>query len=152
LPGGNDIMRTGGNNVNITGINELLKKFQDFSDEIKVEVQKELVATAITEIETPAKESLTDKGHVDTGRLRASIYVKYKGNEQKSYSDDEGNGYACKLNEPVKDMKVSCGTDVPYAMKIERLDSYLINNYEASKKTFVKNIDKLLDKLTRRYS
>jgi hypothetical protein len=145
-------MRTGGNNVNITGISELLKKFQNFSDEIKVEAQKELVATAITEIETPAKESLTDKGHVDSGRLRSSLYVKYKGNEQKRYSDDEGNGYTCKLNEPVEDMKVSCGTDVPYAMKIERLDSYLINNYEASKKTFVNNLDKLLNKLTRRYS
>jgi len=142
--------RNGG--VTIRGIEKVLKNFSQFNDEIKVELQKELVATSLTELETPAKESLTEKGHVDTGRLRSSIYTKYKDNTSKNYSDDEDNGYNCNLNEPVKDLKISCGTDVPYAMKIERLDSFLVNNFEASKKTFVKNLDEVLKKLTKEYS
>jgi hypothetical protein len=140
------------NGVQITGVENLIRKFNNFADEIKVEIQQELIATAITEIETPAKESLTDKGHVDTGRLRSSIYVKYKGNESKNYVDHEGNSFTAKLNIPVKDLRVSCGTDVPYGMKIERLDSYLINNFEASKPKFRRNIDKVINKLTNKYS
>lgn len=145
-------MRNGGNNIEITGVNELLKKFARFQNEIKVEVQQELVATAITEIETKAKETLTSDGHIDTGRLRSSVYVKYKGHESKRYSDDEGNGFVCNLNTPVKDLKVSCGTDVPYAKKIEQMDSYLIKNFEKAKPKFKENVDKVINDLTRRYS
>lgn len=145
-------MANGGNNVEITGVKELLKRFQNFTDEIKVEIQKELVATAITEIETPAKETLTSDGHVDKGRLRSSVYTKYKGHESKRYSDDEGNGFVCNLNVPIKDMQISVGTDVPYANKIEKLDSYLIKNYNKAKPKFEENINNVIKDLTRRYS
>lgn len=142
----------GKNSVKIEGIEKLMRKFSQFSDEIKVEVQKELIATTLIEVETPAKESLTEKGHVDTGRLRSSVYTKYKGNESKNYSDDEGNGFTCNLNIPVKDLRVSCGTDVPYGMKIERLDSYLINNFNSAKPKYYKNINKVINKLTNKFS
>jgi hypothetical protein len=145
-------MANGGINIQIKGAKELVKKFAQFSDEIKVEIQKELIATGLTELETKAKESLTDKGHVDTGRLRSSVTLKYKGKEKHSYADNEGNGYVCNLNSPVKDLKVSFGTDVPYAQKIERLDSFIYNNFEASKSEFKKNIDNVLKELTSKYS
>lgn len=140
------------NNVEITGVKELLKKFQNFQDEIKVEIQKELIATALTELETPAKETLTSDGHIDTGRLRSSIYTKYKGHESKRYSDHEGNGFVCNINVPVKDMQISVGTDVPYAKKIEKLDSYLEKNFNKAKPKFRENIDNVIHELTRRYS
>ena len=145
-------MRNGGNNVEIIGIKELLRKFENFQDEIKVEIQQELIATVITEIETPAKETLTQDRHVDSGRLRSSIYTKYKGHESKRYSDNDGNGFVCNLNVPVKDLQVSCGTDVPYAQKIEKLDSYLVKNYEKAKPKIKENINNVIHDLTRRYS
>lgn len=145
-------MRNGGNNVEIKGVKELLRRFQNFQDDIKIEIQKELIATAITEVETPAKETLTNDGHVDSGRLRSSVYTKYKGNEAKRYSDNDGNGFVCNLNVPVKDMQISVGTDVPYAQKIEKLDSYLIKNYNKAKPKFKENVNNVIYDLTRRYS
>ena len=142
----------GGINVQLTGVKELLKTLNKFSNEIKVEVQKELIATGLTELETKGKESLTRHKHVDSGRLRSSLALKYKGREKHNYSDDNGKSFVCNLSEPVKDLKISYGTDVPYARKIERLDSFIYNIFDAAKPEFNKNIDAVLKDLTRKYS
>lgn len=129
-----------------------MRRFQNFSEEIKQEVGDELIATAKTELETKAKESLTEKGHVDTGRLRASVYVKSIQSLTHGYSDNEGNSFRCNIHANVNQLSIAFGTDVPYAKKIERLDSFIINNFNASKPIFKRNINNVLSRLTRQYS
>lgn len=141
--------RTG---IRITGVRQLIRRFDQFSDEIKQEVGNELIATAKTELETKAKENLTEKGHVDTGRLRASVYVKSIQQITHSYSDQEGNSFRCNIHADISQMSIAFGTDVPYAKKIERLDSFIINNFNASKPIFKRNINNVINQLTRRYS
>jgi hypothetical protein len=140
------------NSIQIRGADRLIRRFQNFKDEIEREVEKELIATAKTELETKAKESLTEKGHVDTGRLRASIYVKSIREQTNSYSDHEGNHFVCNIHGNIGKMKISFGTDVPYAKKIERLDSFIYNNFNASKPIFKRNINNVLNRLCRQYS
>lgn len=137
--------------VQIRGLGKVLKKFQNFAEEIKVEAQQELVASCMIEIETVAKEKLTQDGHIDTGRLRASIFTKTKDKRNHRYSDQEGNSYTCKLSKSVKDLQVVCGTNVEYALKIERLDSYIQYAYRQGTPKIVKNMNKMLERVCRRY-
>lgn len=137
--------------VQIRGLNRVLKNFQNFGEEIKVEAQKELVANCMVEIETVAKEKLTQDGHIDTGRLRASIFTKTKDNKTNRYSDHEGNSYTCELSKSVKDLQVVCGTNVEYALKIERLDSYMQYAFRQGYPKILKNMNKMLERLCNRY-
>lgn len=139
------------NVVNIKGLDKVLKNFKNFSDDIKVELQQELVASCMIEIETVAKEKLTQDRHIDTGRLRASIFTKTKDKKRNRYSDNEGNSYTCELNSPVDDLKVAVGTNVEYAMKIERLDSYMLYAYKQGAPKILKNVNDLLKDLCNRY-
>jgi phage gpG-like protein len=71
-----------------------------------------------TRIETKAKQKLTADGHIDTGRLRASIMT--------DIADNHNN------------IKGEVGTNVPYAAKIEfRYDSYLGYAFETEKNNVV---------------
>lgn len=139
------------NSVNIRGIERVLNKFRDFGDTIKVELQEELVASCMIEIETPAKEKITRDGHVDTGRLRASIFTKSTSKRQHTYRDNEGNSYNCDLSSPVEDLKVSVGTNVEYAKKIERIDSYMLYAFKKGVPKVIKNLDKVIERTCQRY-
>lgn len=138
-------------NVQIRGLERVLKRFKEFGDEIKVEAQKELVASCMIELETVAKEKLTQDGHIDTGRLRASIFTKTIDNKKHRYSDQEGNSYTCELSSYVDNSQVSVGTNVEYAKKIERLDSYILYAYKQGCPKILKNMDKLLERMCRSY-
>jgi hypothetical protein len=139
------------NGVQIKGLGKVLKRFEQFAEEIKVEAQQELVASCMIEIETVAKEKLTQDGHIDTGRLRSSIFTKTKDNRTNRYSDQEGNSYTCELSKSVKELQVVCGTNVEYALKIERLDSYMLYAYRQGAPKVLKNMNKMLERLCSRY-
>lgn len=138
-------------NVQIKGIGSLLKKFKNFADEIKIEAQQELVASCMSELETTAKEKLTQDGHIDTGRLRASIFTKTKDNRVHRYSDQEGKSYTCDLSKAVKELQVVVGTNVEYAIKIERMDSFIQYAFRQGSPQVIKNMDKLLERMCRKY-
>lgn len=139
------------NMVQIKGLGRVLRNFQNFSEEIKIEAQQELVSSCMIEIETVAKEKLTRDGHIDTGRLRASIFTKTKDKKNHRYSDQEGNSYACNLSKNVKDLQVIVGTNVEYAIKIERLDSYMQYAFRQGAPKVIKNMNKMLERLCRSY-
>lgn len=138
--------------LQVRGMNQLLKKFDKFAEEIKVEAQQELLANCLVEIETVAKEKLTQDAHIDTGRLRASIYTKHIDKKTNRYSDNEGNSYICDLKKSVKELQFIVGTNVEYAWKIERLDPYMLYAYKQAKPVIIKNMDKFLNKITAKYN
>jgi hypothetical protein len=139
------------NGVQIRGLGKVLKNFQNFSAEIRIEAQQELVASCMIELETVAKEKLTQDHHIDTGRLRASIFTKTKDNKKHRYSDMEGKSYTCNLNKAVDNLQVVVGTDVEYARKIERLDSYILYAYKQGYPKILKNMNKMLERVCNRY-
>ena len=114
----------------VLGVDKVLKNMKRVHEKIKEEALKELHETAL-EVETDAKMRLTKEGHVDTGRLRASIHTSAK--EKSNYkfkafkrSQKSGNKnsetlvYRGEL-ESVKLRKneLYTGTNVVYAKKIE---------------------------------
>jgi len=85
-------------------------------------------------IKALAQLRLTDRGHVVTSRLKNSIYVKTPKQEHAgaaennpvNYRDKDGKTYnADLLSVNLQKHEGATGTNVEYADKIERLDSYL---------------------------
>ena len=103
-------------------------KITDNSDKVREElesaVEKALYKCGLT-AQGYAKQTLTDNGNVDTGRLRASIAFALSGEEAapSSYSGDhgeEGGSYSGTAPEEGDGTKsVWIGTNVEYAEKIE---------------------------------
>jgi len=79
-----------------------------------------------------AQEKIKSDGHIVTSRLRNSIFVDSKDKRQTSnannriaYSDNKGNTFSAGLSVPIYENEVAVGTNVVYAEKIEKLDSYI---------------------------
>lgn len=106
--------------VNITGNRDIQSNANRYKQEIKRKVKAALVEIALVEIETGAKQKLTSDGHIDTGRLRASIHTEHQG----SRGD---------LNVAIGENDVVVGTAVHYAIYVERMDSYLKWAFEKAK-------------------
>ena len=82
----------------------------------------------LVKIETVAKNKLTTDGHVDTGRLRASIHTEYLGTRRilpGKITDELG---------------VVVGTNVEYAKYVERLDSYLGYAYKKARPILLRRV------------
>lgn len=98
-----------------------------------------------------AQNRIKEKKHIVTSRLRNSIYVKSnaKLQDQRTYSDNEGNTFNGDLSTvTLKEQEAAVGTNVEYAEKIERLDSFLYWGVQnADDKEFVKAYNKEVNKI-----
>ena len=84
-------------------------------------------------IATTAQLRLTGRGHIVTSRLKNSISIQTQTKQHGAYTDNEGHVFNGNLSEPIGKDELLVGTNVEYAPKIEKMDSYL---YWA-----VKNVD-----------
>lgn len=100
--------------VNIRGLGRIQNTLGNMPKKLEKELSKTIRKIAIVEIETKAKLKLTRDGHVDTGRLRTSIHTEYEGTRRILPGRLEGP------------LGVIVGTNVEYAIYVERIDSYLI--------------------------
>ena len=101
-------------------------RIEDHSDEFlkALEEQVEAGLTAIgIEAENAAKEIITEKGAVDTGRLRASITYAIAGEKaaRETYQDDNGKTYDVDGKAPKRNGEagVLIGTNVDYGKYVE---------------------------------
>ncbi len=94
------------------------RRFGEIPDNLRQSLSDTIKEIAIVDIETEAKLKLTRDGHIDTGRLRASIHTEYKGSSR------------ILRGRISNDLTFIVGTNVVYARKIERIDSYLIWAYK----------------------
>jgi len=69
-----------------------------------------------------AQNRLKDRKHIVTSRLRNSIYVHStaKLQDNKTYSDTKGGTFSATLDVPLKKHEAAIGTNVEYAVSIER--------------------------------
>lgn len=114
--------------VNLRGLGNIQRRFKRMPPQLRQKISQTIRQTAITKIETVAKNKLTSDKHVDTGRLRASIHTEYKGTRRilpGKISDELG----CLV-----------GTNVEYAKYVERLDSYLIYAYKKARPVLIKRV------------
>lgn len=94
------------------------QRFGQISENLRRELSDKIKEIAVVDIETEAKLKLTRDGHIDTGRLRASIHTEYKGSSR------------ILRGRIPNDLTFIVGTNVVYAKKIENIDSYLIWAYK----------------------
>jgi hypothetical protein len=136
-------------------ISDVIKKAPKYEKQTLEKIKIELRKTALVEIETVAKQILTANKHVDTGRLRASIYTSYMGHTAHSYS---AKGYSEKYNKKMKEtsfngalsemprneMEVIVGTNVVYATVIHRLTPYLLSAFEGASNKLLNRFKKAI--------
>ena len=137
------------NTVRVRTSRQLRNNLQNISRNLTNDIKRAMIETALTKIETVAKQTLTREGHVDTGRLRASIHTRYGDiNNLFSYNDDRNNYYnGSLLADPRDDIfrfEIFVGTNVEYAGYIERRFPYLIPAFESSKNYLARRIRSIL--------
>lgn len=96
------------------------------------------------EIVNKAQDKLKADRHIVTARLRNSITTYFKGKKKDTYKDDEGRTYSSKIALPLLDTEVAAGTNVEYALDIEKKDSFL--NY-AINTTKGERVDKIMKRV-----
>ena len=154
------------NSVRIRVSQRLRRNLNRLPQNIANDIKGAIVETALTRIETVAKQTLTREGHVDTGRLRASIHTRYGdnipvsseygarfrvGDSNKTYIYfDKGKKHqydgTLKKN-PIdrsRRFQIFVGTNVEYAGYIERRFPYLIPAFESSKQYMARKIRSIL--------
>lgn len=109
-----------------------LDHFNKQMDILKADGKRSLYSALIKvgmKIKTEAQLRLTGRKHVVTSRLKNSVYLKAKTdvpNNPKQYSDLTGKSYDADLSTvSVSDTEIAVGTNVKYAEKIEKMDSFL---------------------------
>lgn len=143
--------------IRINGARRITERADDFERKIQSAVRKAMIETAMIDIETGAKRKLTRDGHIDTGRLRASIHTAYKisngsfqiDNTNHNYSDNQGNNYTSTLDVESRFFQVVVGTDVFYADFVEMLDSFLFYALNKAKPKLKRRIKKETQKILR---
>lgn len=113
--------------IKVFGQREVFRHLGKVSNEIRQKIKHELITTALTDIETPAKQQVP----VDTGRLRSSIHtVQFL---------DKSN------------LTVEVVASVRYARKIHRTggkggkgQGYLIKNLEKAKPGLKARLQKIV--------
>jgi hypothetical protein len=128
--------------IEVTGIRGILSNINTHETNIPKKVKAGMIEAGLIHVETPAKEKLTSDGHVDTGRLRASIHIEYKEKRGHSYSDDYGETFQGRLSESIGKDDVVVGTNVEYAEMIEQFDSYLRYALNINKKKIMQTVQK----------
>lgn len=125
-------------NISIDGVAEIRRKAKKLPRAYEKALMDAILETAFVDIETGAKQKITDDGHIDTGRLKSSIHVQRHNDTNYTYSDNQGNTFDGTLEEKIEDNQVLIGTNVEYAVDIEILDSFLWHSAEASKPRLIK--------------
>ena len=127
---------------------KLMRNINSANKQIHDNLKKEIITTALTEVETGAKMILTTKGHILTGRLRSSIHTEYTGHVNHTYKDNMGKSFNGKLSEsPRNDLDIFVGTNVVYANFIERIDPYLFPAMEKSKAGLQRRLKNILQSI-----
>ena len=143
------------NSVRIRVSQRLRRNLNRLPQNIANDIKGAIVETALTRIETVAKQTLTREGHVDTGRLRASIHTRYDTtNSNYIYRDNNGELFNGSLMEnPRNDLhkfQIFVGTNVEYAGYIERRFPYLLPAFESAKIYMDRKIQSILRSVGRR--
>lgn len=116
--------------INIRDQRRIERRFNNFPDRINNEIKTAIRKVALINIETRAKMKLTRDKHIDTGRLRASIHTEYEGTRR------------ILPGRLLNDLSVIVGTNIEYAIYVERIDSYLIWAYNKAIPVLQKEIKK----------
>lgn len=107
------------------------------------EAFKGLKSIAI-EIVNNAQNKLKSDRHIITGRLRNSITTYFRGKKKDTYKDDDGKTYSSKIALPLLESEVAAGTNVEYALDIEKKDSFLNHAINTTKG---ERVDKILKRV-----
>lgn len=123
--------------INITSSIVNLARIQGSANRLKrktkKEIQQHVRKIALVNIEGGAKRKITQDGHVDTGRLRASIHSEWKGTRRILTVGKIG------------DLEAVIGTNLPYANRIEYdFDSYLLYAFEQAQRPFTDGLERIL--------
>lgn len=102
-------------------------------DKIKVEIPNACYSGIIRFLfraKSLAQNKIKQDRHIVTSRLRNSVFVKTtneaKIKDQANYSDNQGNSFNGDLTTVrLRNNEAAFGTNVEYAEKIERLDSFI---------------------------
>lgn len=141
--------------VTVRGSQNIINNMDAFKEKILKATRKAMLTTALVDIESGAKRKLTNDGHIDTGRLRASIHTAYPsvrgvtGQDTHNYSDKYGTTYTSRLDVNSSEFKVVVGTNVKYAIFVENLDSFLFYAFNKSKVKFKQRLKKEVNKVLR---
>ncbi len=139
-------------NVKVDISNNLIRNLKLINEQVLKRVKGMIIETCLVDIESEAKNKLTNKQHVVTGRLRASIHTKYANyNNTHGYRNLLGESFneSLKVN-PIENLtyfEAYVGTSVNYASKIERLDAYLYPSFLSATRDLKKDIKKYLKSL-----
>jgi hypothetical protein len=97
------------------------RTFEVIKKEIPAATYEALVAFLFG-VKALAQNRLKDRKHIVKSRLRNSIYVHStaKRQDNKTYSDNEGKTYSAVLAVPLKKHEAAIGTNVEYALSVER--------------------------------
>jgi len=106
-------------------LNAFRRRLNTYPDRLKQELKEIGLETALVDIETEAKLKLTRDKHIDTGRLRASIHTEYEGSPLHILGGISGP------------LDWVVGTNVGYAWKIEKIDSYVIWAFKRAKPKYL---------------
>ena len=118
---------------------KLMKNFPKVSKQVEESVFNALKKTALEDVETPAKL----RCRVDTGRLRASIHTEYFGRSGKLSISPKHKffGRSGKLSiSPKHKFEVVVGTNVIYAVYVERRYPYLFPALENSRSALLQRL------------
>jgi hypothetical protein len=109
----------------------ILRNFPQLNEKMKKGILDALVKTALVDIETPAKQNV----RVDTGRLRASIHTEYMGH------------FGDLSIKPTNSLQVIVGTNVEYAVYVERRYPFLFPAFESSRSALISRISDVIKTL-----
>lgn len=132
--------------------NNLRKNLNMINEQVLTKVKGMIIESCLVDIESVAKNKLTTKQHVVTGRLRASIHTRYANyNNTHGYRNLLGESFNDRLKiKPIEKptyFEAYVGTSVNYAGKIERLDAYLYPSFLTATRDLKKNIKRYLKNL-----
>jgi hypothetical protein len=132
--------------------NNLRKNLNMINEQVLTKVKGMIIESCLVDIESVAKNKLTTKQHVVTGRLRASIHTRYANyNNTHGYRNLLGESFNDRLKiKPIEKptyFEAFVGTSVNYASKIERLDAYLYPSFLTATRDLKKNIKRYLKNL-----
>jgi hypothetical protein len=136
--------------IDISG--NLKRALQNMNEQVMTKVKKMIIESCLVDIESVAKNRLTTKQHVVTGRLRASIHTRYANyNNTHGYRNLLGESFNDRLKiKPIEKptyFEAYVGTSVNYAGKIERLDAYLYPSFLTASRDLKKNVKRYLNNL-----
>jgi hypothetical protein len=136
------------------GQNEQRKLFSKL-DQVKINIPN-MVYDGLVKFLFTAKMNAQNKikadRHIVTSRLRNSIFVKShsKFKDNVNYSDNEGGRFNADLDVDLKPHEAAFGTNVDYAEKIERLDSFIWWGFKnADNREFSKEYNRQINKVVK---